>query len=79
MEKYLNYILEAIIRDAQVYDNWWMWTVLPAIFYTIFLILKYAILTLPIWLPFNLMFSPFRRSQILPKPKKEKDEVNKGN
>jgi len=72
MEKYINYILESIILDVNGYDHWWMWTFIPAIFYTIFLVLKYAILTLPIWLPFNLVLGALNR-------KIRSNETNKRN
>lgn len=61
MEKYINYLLESIVLDMLVYDHWWMWLGVPAIFYTIFLVLKYAVLTLPVWLPFNLILSALNR------------------
>jgi hypothetical protein len=63
MEKYINYLLESIIFDAQGYDHWWMWTIIPAFFYTLFLVLKYTVLTLPVWLPFNLILGALRKKE----------------
>lgn len=78
MEKYINYILESIILDVNRYDHWWMLTLVPAFFYTVFLVLKYAMLTLPIWLPFNLALGALNRTIKSNKAKKS-DEVNKRN
>lgn len=61
LEKYLSYIFEGIINDINGFYHWWMFLIIPAIFYFIFLILKYALLTLPIWLPFAIISSFFKK------------------
>lgn len=69
MEKYINYILESIIKDVNnfgnIYDNYqylswiiiwllWLWWIL----------IKYILLTFPFWGTFNLMFNKTWRIQI---------------
>jgi len=69
MEKYINYILESIIKDVNnfgnIYDNyeyltwiivWWFWL--------IWILIKNVLLTFPIWGTFNLMFNKTWRIQL---------------
>jgi hypothetical protein len=59
----LETILQTILGfwqfDMWVYSQWWTYAFLliPAIFYTIFFVLKWTIITLPLWLPFYIIFS----------------------
>ena len=58
---YFNFLVNNFITDMQRYDNWWMWVffLIPAIFYTIAMIIKYALLTMLIWIPLRLIFIRF--------------------
>jgi len=62
MEKYINYILTSIIKDVENFTNiynqfeygtWlFVW-----ILWLCWIVIKYSLLTLPIWQTFNLMFT----------------------
>ena len=45
--------------DMWVYSQWWLYAplLIPAIFYSLFLTLKWAIITAPIWIPIRAMLS----------------------
>ena len=60
MQEYINFVLHSIISDMEAYYHWWMLLIVPAVIYTIILVFKYAILTLPILLPFYIIISAFK-------------------
>lgn len=53
----MNEIVEVLV-DQWLYDvsvlsqPWVLWTVFPALIYFAFMIAKWCVLTLPVWLPF---------------------------
>lgn len=55
-----------ILADQWAYDianlsQWWVIVfVFPALFYFVFMILKWAVLTLPVWLPASIIISAWR-------------------
>lgn len=55
MEKYIDYLLTTIITDVEAFNHWWMLLIIPAVVYFVVLILKYFLLTMPIWLPFTII------------------------
>lgn len=60
LEKYLDFLLTTLMNDAEGFDHWPMYWVIPAILYIFFLILKYAALTAPIWIPISCSLSGFK-------------------
>ncbi len=59
LEKYIEFLLTTIMRDAEGFEHWSMYCIIPAILYSSFLILKYAALTAPIWFPIAYSLSGF--------------------
>lgn len=60
LDKYLSFLIDQIIRDSAYFDQWFMYLIFPAVFYFVFLIIKYAALTVFIWMPINLIFGGLR-------------------
>lgn len=54
---YLNILWNSFQWDIHYFSQVWMYYLLliPFIFYLIFFFVKWAILTLPIWLPFRII------------------------
>lgn len=52
------------MADFQVYNHWSMILIFPVFFYTVFLLLKYTVLTIPIWLPISLIGMSFTRREV---------------
>lgn len=54
-QKYIDFIFTQIISDADYLmfdsDHWWNFFILPYSFWIVIFILKYTLLTIPIWLP----------------------------
>jgi ABC-type dipeptide/oligopeptide/nickel transport system permease component len=79
-EKYFSFILNSIVNDVHAYNHWWMWVpmLIPAIFYTAFLVLKFFILMLPITIPFGIVARIFKGafgpSVIYVNPPKKKED-----
>lgn len=61
MGEYIDYILNSIISDVEGFNHWWMCLILPAILYFIVLMIKYSVLTMPIWLPFVIISRTFKK------------------
>jgi hypothetical protein len=59
----LSTLLSLWLWDVSVFSNPWMyWPLLvPVMFFSIFFILKWTLLTLPFWLPLSLIVSALRR------------------
>lgn len=49
--KYMQFLLDQMIKDAQYFDHWWMLTIVPAMFVLIYMIIKFTALTCLIWIP----------------------------
>ena len=56
LDAYLTFLWGQFQTDMSVLSNWWMWAALliPAIFYILFMFVKWYILLFPIWLPIKL-------------------------
>ena len=65
MEKIFEQIVQMLFEfwkfDMMVYSQWWLYAplLIPAIFYTIFFMLKWSIITAPVWLPLSIVFKSF--------------------
>ena len=58
MESILNTLLSWYTFDLWVFTQWWVYAfILPIVFYLPFFLLKWAIVTAPIWLPLRLMLN----------------------
>ena len=53
------------IWDVAQFSQPWLywWLLIPAMFFTIFFVFKWTMLTLPFWLPLALIVSALRRSR----------------
>lgn len=72
MEKYINYVLQSIINDVnfleKIYNDYiYLTWIFVGIYWLIWLWLKYILLTMPIWLLFNMTISRLPRFFKLPK------------
>src|SRR4030042_4021358 len=67
--KYLEFLWNCFQYDIEVFSNAWIyyWLLIPAIGYLIFFILKWIVLTAPLWLPVTIIVRVFN----LPSPKCE--------
>ncbi len=80
MEKYINYVLQAIINDvnyfATIYDNYThlTWSFLWVL-WCAWILIKYSLLTCPFWILSNRCLNPIMRlfhrqlSNLVPKKK----------
>jgi len=65
----IDTILQTLLRlwlfDVWVLSQWWLYAPLciPAMFYLCFMLLKWATLSMPVWLPINLIAQAFRRDK----------------
>lgn len=57
INEYFDLLIFFFKYDISVYSKPWLyyWVLVPAIVYTIFFFIKWAILTTPLWLPFKLI------------------------
>ena len=62
------------LYDIEVMSQPWMyqWLLVPAFFYIVFMVLKWWVLTMPVWLPIRMILLAFRR----PVPAKKTPEQN---
>lgn len=79
--QYLQYIFTTVESDMNGFMHWYMWFIIPAWLYFIFLILKYMILLMPVWFPTlcigNMFKNIFGRETIyITKNKKRKTTKN---
>lgn len=62
-------ILETLARfyafDLWVFTQWWLYAPLgiPAVFYFAFFVVKWWVLTLPVWMPFYVIVKAFRSDE----------------
>lgn len=75
LTKYLEYLLTQIVIDMEKFNQPWMWwwICIPAFVWMILIVLKYCLLTLPIWLPLRLVITSFTNLIVF---KKEKNDKN---
>ena len=58
LEIYLDILINCFRYDVKVYSKWWIYvTFFPVIFYTIFFIIKWWLLTIVIWLPGKILLN----------------------
>jgi hypothetical protein len=54
MDKIVEVLVNQWLYDISVLsDPWVLYTVAPAVFYSIFMVLKWAVLTIPVWVPLS--------------------------
>ena len=55
-QNYFNLLWESFQYDIEVFSQWWMYThlLIPATFYLVFFIVKWIVLTFPIWFSVSL-------------------------
>lgn len=53
MDKIFDALINCYLFDIAVFSNKWMYIpfLIPVIFYLMFFMIKWAVLTLPLWLP----------------------------
>jgi hypothetical protein len=58
-QKYLGLIWKAFEYDISVFSQGWIyyWLLIPASFYFMFFIVKWAFLTAPLWIPIAIVWS----------------------
>lgn len=66
MEKYIDYVLQSIINDVNyfsiIYDNYCNLTwIFVWILWLTWIWLKYILLTIPFWLPINMILPKFKQ------------------
>lgn len=61
LESYLNTLYGYFKYDLSVFENPWMYIpmFIPIIFYLVFFILKWSILTAPFWIPIKMSLKGF--------------------
>lgn len=62
IEQYINFIVKEIIKDGARldFDYGGNYFIIPYAYWLVLFFLKYIILTIPIWVPFNLIVSQFK-------------------
>ncbi len=58
-QKYIDFIINQIITDSEKlqYSYGWNFIIIPYIYWLIIFLLKYLIITIPIWVPINMIIS----------------------
>jgi len=58
LTKYLETLYQLFEYDIDVFSQVWIyaWVLIPAVFYLMFFMAKWAVLTAPIWLPLRIIF-----------------------
>lgn len=70
MEKIFEQIVQMLFEfwkfDMMIYSQWWMYApfLIPVLFYTVFFIMKWSIITAPVWLPFSIIVRSLRKQDI---------------
>jgi hypothetical protein len=59
--QYMQFLLDCLKWDAWFYTQWWAYVLffIPFIFYTMFFMFKWVVLTIPIWLPIQIILRVF--------------------
>lgn len=61
----MSRIADALV-DQWIYDietlsqGWVLWTLIPAMFYLTFMLIKWVVLTCPVWLPLVIVAKAFK-------------------
>ncbi|EKD89610.1 MAG: hypothetical protein ACD_33C00034G0007 [uncultured bacterium] len=63
MEIILNKLIELWLYDIEVFSQTWLyaWLLVPAMFYLMFFMIKWTVLTTPLWLPIVIIINSFKR------------------
>jgi hypothetical protein len=60
MHRLFELLISLYEYDIEMMSQPWMyWAIFPAIFYSIFMLIKWFVLTSPLWIPFVCVFSVF--------------------
>jgi len=72
ISEYLTFLWRMFQYDMDVFSKGWLyyWILIPAIFYFAFYMIKWVVLTCPIWMPFSIIVSIFKNSKSEKKDKK---------
>lgn len=72
MDKVLDILYGFYIYDLEVFSQPWIyWTIIPAIVYLAFFVVKWTVLTLPVWFPIKILLdSIFKENNV------DKNSVN---
>jgi len=59
--EYFQILIECFRYDVSVFSNGWLYApfLIPAIFYTMFFMVKWIVLSAPVWLPVSIVFRSF--------------------
>lgn len=60
---YINILYNQFSFDIMVFSQWWMYApmLIPVCCYVIFFVVKWAVLTIPIWMPISMITSLFKK------------------
>jgi hypothetical protein len=61
IDKYLEFLWNCFQYDIEVFSQAWLyyWALVPAVGYLVFFVLKWAVLTVPVWLPVSIILRIF--------------------
>ena len=59
----INVIVTLWLYDIEVMSQGWMywWVLVPALFYLVFMLLKWAVIFIPVWVPLAIIVTVLRR------------------
>jgi hypothetical protein len=62
IDKYLEFLWNSFLYDMDVFSQAWLyyWALVPATGYFIFFLLKWAVFTVPVWLPLTIVVRFFK-------------------
>ncbi len=62
INEYFTFIWKMFQYDMDVFSKGWLyyWLLIPAMFYFAFYILKWVVLTCPIWMPISIIVKTFQ-------------------
>ncbi len=69
----INVLQQLYLFDIWVFSQWWLYAPLfiPAMFYFAFFVIKWSVLTLPVWYPIISIVRAFKTKIIVEKKEKE--------
>lgn len=62
LSQYVRFLWTCFQYDMGVFSQAWLyaWLLVPAFCYLMFFVVKWAVLTLPLWLPFVIVIGAFK-------------------
>lgn len=62
MDIVINKLVELWLYDIEVFSQAWLyyWVLIPAMFYFVFFLIKWSVLTAPLWIPITIIISVFK-------------------